>query len=58
MLQLVWATTSKVGCGYAVCRFGSDDEEEEDAESSVLEKIYICNYGPGYAFNTKNDCRV
>ena len=48
-LQLVWASTYKVGCGAFRCEelMGWDDEDgdnENDNDSAVL---VVCDYGPG-----------
>lgn len=35
--QFVWGETNLVGCGYA-----------EYKDASKYNKLYVCNYGPGY----------
>lgn len=39
-LQLIWAETYKVGCGYVAYK------ETDDDKSTGIRQFYVCNYGP------------
>ncbi|XP_018495977.2 venom allergen 5 [Galendromus occidentalis] len=41
-LQLIWADTFKVGCGYLKATF----DNPVDPVSRYVQSIYVCNYGP------------
>lgn len=54
--QMVWASTTVVGCGVKRCaemegdwdEDGDEDEEDEDDNQNIL--FLVCNYGPGGNF--------
>ena len=47
-LQLVWASTTHVGCGGRFCEeIRGWDDEDEDQDENQLAMLITCFYGPG-----------
>ena len=53
-MQLIWASTYRVGCGVKRCQemegeWNEDEDDDDDDDDEYQNVLYmVCNYGPGY----------